>query len=149
MKRILQLATNPNKHSLILDFFAGSGTTRHAVLELNKEDGGNRQFILCTNNENNICEEVTYPRKKKVIDGYADKAVIPANVKYFKQAFVPNIANDRDKRELVNRSTELLCMAENTFNQIVKRAVKATLPFIKMLSSKRLLSMMKKALKNV
>lgn len=39
--------------SVILDFFAGSGTTGHAVLELNKEDSGNRQFILCTNNENN------------------------------------------------------------------------------------------------
>ena len=45
------------KDGLILDFFAGSGTTGHAVMELNKEDGGNRKYILCTNNENNICEE--------------------------------------------------------------------------------------------
>ncbi len=59
--------------SIILDFFAGSGTTGHAVLELNKEDGGNRKFILCTNNENNICEEVTYPRIQKVIQGYEFK----------------------------------------------------------------------------
>ena len=111
------------KNAIILDFFAGSGTTGHAVLELNK-DGGNRQFILCTNNENNICEEVTYPRIKKVIEGYADQKGIPANVKYFKQTFVPNISNDKDKRELVNRSTELLCMAENTFDQVVKRSAK-------------------------
>lgn len=61
------------KDSTILDFFAGSGTTGHAVLELNKQDGGNRKFILCTNNENNICEEVTYPRVEKVINGYKFK----------------------------------------------------------------------------
>jgi len=48
-----------SKKAIILDFFAGSGTTGHAVLELNKQDGGNRKFILCTNNENKICEEVT------------------------------------------------------------------------------------------
>ena len=55
---------------MVLDFFAGSGTTGHAVLELNKEDGGNRKFILCTNNENNICEEVTYQRVKRVMVGH-------------------------------------------------------------------------------
>ena len=59
-----------NKNSIILDFFAGSGTTGHAVLELNNEDGGNRMFVLCTNNENDICEEVTFPRIQKVINGY-------------------------------------------------------------------------------
>lgn len=52
----------------ILDFFAGSGTTGHAVMKLNAEDGGNRRFILCTNNENNICRDVTYERIKRVID---------------------------------------------------------------------------------
>ena len=71
---ILKLTST--KDSIILDFFAGSGTTGHSVLALNKEDGGNRQFILCTNNEdyNNtgggIAETVTYPRIKKVIKGY-------------------------------------------------------------------------------
>ena len=44
--------------------------TAQAVLELNKEDNGNRQFVLCTNNENNICEEITYKRIKNVINGY-------------------------------------------------------------------------------
>jgi len=119
------LSMSNKKVALILDFFAGSGTTGHAVLELNKEDGGNRQFILCTNNENNICDEVTYPRIKKVIEGYADKQGIPANVKYFKQTFVPIVTSDKDKRELVNRSTELLCIAENTFVNTVKRSSKS------------------------
>jgi adenine-specific DNA-methyltransferase len=62
-----------NKDSIILDFMAGSGTTGHAVLEMNKEDGGNRKFILCTNNENNICEKITYERLKRVIKGYKNK----------------------------------------------------------------------------
>ncbi len=63
----------------ILDFFAGSGTTGHAVLEMNKIDGGNRKFILCTNNENNnggkggIADSVCYPRIKAVIKGYKNK----------------------------------------------------------------------------
>ncbi|MDR0571312.1 MAG: site-specific DNA-methyltransferase [Rickettsiales bacterium] len=58
------------KNAVILDFFAGSGTTGHAVLELNKEDNGDRKFILCTNNENNIATDICQPRIKKVIEGY-------------------------------------------------------------------------------
>lgn len=54
----------------VLDFFAGSGTTGHAVLKLNAQDGGTRRFILCTNNENNICERITYKRIKNVMEGY-------------------------------------------------------------------------------
>jgi len=74
-----------NKNITILDFFAGSGTTGHAVIQLNAEDGGNRTFILCTNNENNICRDVTYERIKRVIDkeGYA------ASLKYYKVDYVP------------------------------------------------------------
>ncbi|WP_195962559.1 site-specific DNA-methyltransferase [Clostridium tyrobutyricum] len=56
--------------AIVLDFFAGSGTTAHAVLKLNQEDSGTREFIIATNNENNIAEEVTYERIKKVIEGY-------------------------------------------------------------------------------
>lgn len=124
IRRMLELTTSKEEPSIVLDFFAGSGTTGHAVLSLNEEDGGNRQFILCTNNENNICEEVTYPRIKKVIDGYDGRVGTPANVKYFKQTFVPTVTSDQGKRELVNRSTELLCMAENTFESVVKRSKK-------------------------
>lgn len=69
----------------VLDFFAGSGTTGHAVMKLNAEDGGTRKFILCTNNESNICREVTYERIKRVID--RDK--YKASLKYFKIDFVP------------------------------------------------------------
>lgn len=83
------LRATTDKDSTVLDFFAGSGTTGESVLELNIADGGRRSFILCTNNENNICEDVTYPRVKTVITGeridgskYSDGC--PANLKYFK-----------------------------------------------------------------
>ena len=78
---------------MILDFFAGSGTTGQAVMELNQQDGGQRRFILCTNNENSICEEVTYQRLKTVItgkrqDGSEYSEGIPANLMYFRTDFV-------------------------------------------------------------
>lgn len=98
--------TNKRDDITILDFFAGSGTTGQAVLELNKEDGGNRHFILCTNNENGICENVTYPRLKTVITGirqdrskYSDG--ISADLKYYRTDFVPK--NDGN---LVNQLTK-------------------------------------------
>lgn len=55
-----------NKNANVLDFFAGSGTTGQAVDELNKKDNGNRKFVLCTNNENNICQSVTCERMKRL-----------------------------------------------------------------------------------
>ena len=74
-----------NKEATVLDFFAGSGTTGHALMQMNSEDGGNRRFVLCTNNENGICRDVTYERIKRVIDkeGYA------ASLKYYKVDYIP------------------------------------------------------------
>lgn len=93
IQTLIDSITYNNKSCTILDFFAGSGTTAQAVLELNKEDGGNRKFILCTNNENGICENITYQRIKTVITGkredgsdYSDG--IPANLKYYRTDFV-------------------------------------------------------------
>ena len=74
----------PKKNSIVLDFFAGSGTTAQAILELNEEDNGNRKFILCTNNENNICEKITYERIKKTIENLNKKEDIILNLKYLK-----------------------------------------------------------------
>lgn len=112
------------KDFVVLDFFAGSGTTGQAVLELNKEDGGNRRFILCTNNENNICTDVTYPRLKTVITGirpdgtkYSDG--IPANLIYYKTDFIKDSNNtDQAKYCLVEKVDELLCISEDIFIQL-------------------------------
>lgn len=108
--RILQIAGN--KDSVVLDFFAGSGTTAQAVLELNKEDGGQRKFILCTNNENNICEEITYQRIKTVItgkrqDGSEYSEGIPANLKYYHTDFVPK-SEEYIADSLLNHVTEMI-----------------------------------------
>lgn len=84
IERVLDIASSDN--SVILDFFAGSGTTGHAVLKYNAEhENSNRRFILCTNNENNICRDVTYERIKRVIDkeGYS------ASLKYLKVEYIP------------------------------------------------------------
>ena len=122
LKELINMHTK--KDITILDFFAGSASTAQAVLEINEDDDGSRKFIICTNNENNICDDVTYPRVKNIVLGYSKFVGIPANVKYFTQTFVNQVTSDKDKRELVNRSTELLCMAENTFDVISKRNTK-------------------------
>lgn len=92
IQQLIHMVTNGNE--VVLDFFAGSGTTGHAVLKLNQEDGGNRKFILCTNNENNICKEITYERINRVINGYGDVEGIPANLKYYRTDFVSKDAED-------------------------------------------------------
>ena len=107
IKYLIRFNENGGKNATILDFFAGSGTTAQAVLELNKEDGGNRKFILCTNNENNICEEVTYERIKRVIHGYADVEGIPANLKYFKTDFISKDEDDVSE-ELLSHIKEMI-----------------------------------------
>ncbi|WP_291106275.1 site-specific DNA-methyltransferase [Flavobacterium sp. UBA6195] len=107
--------------SLILDFFAGSGTTLHATMALNSEDGGNRQCILVTNNENNICEEVTYERNKRVIQGYTNAKGVAVeglknnNLRYYKSEFVSRDTSLKNKRELTFLATELLCIKEDCY----------------------------------
>ncbi len=65
--------TNMPKNITILDFFAGSGTTGQAIMELNKDDEGNRRFILVTNNENNIATDICRERIYRVINGHGSK----------------------------------------------------------------------------
>ena len=122
IKDLLLLTTS--KKSIILDFFAGSGTTAHATLKLNKEDLGERQIILCTNNENNICTEVCYPRVKKVIQGYKSskgKRVkgLGGNLKYYNTNFVGSEPTHRNKKLLTDKSIEMLCLKENTFDEVI------------------------------
>jgi len=110
-----------SKEINVLDFFAGSGTTGHAVIKLNKEDAGKRQFIICTNNENEICEQVTYPRIKKIIKGYVtpkgeEVEGLQNNLKYFKTSFVKNSRNkDQLKIDITKRCTEMLCLKEGIY----------------------------------
>lgn len=117
----LQITTD--KNSTILDFFAGSGTTGHAVLELNKQDGGNRKFILCTNNENDICEDVTYERMRRVMKGYKNKKAenvegLGGNLSYYKTDLV-NIdklqkISDDAKIKVSHQAGEVIALREDT-----------------------------------
>ena len=119
IRRVLDLSTN--KNSLILDFFAGSGTTLHATMLLNAEDGGHRRCILSNNNENGICENVTYERNRRVIQGYTTPKgeEVPGlkanNLRYYKTHLLPREQTIRNKRALVAASTDLLCIKNDVY----------------------------------
>lgn len=109
--------TNKNKDITILDFFAGSGTTAQAVLNLNKEDKGNRQFILCTNNENNICEDITYKRISRLAKGYKKQEAIDCNLKYYKTTYIPRINTEEENiQENLLLNIKNLIQLENGIN---------------------------------
>ena len=108
------------KHATILDFFAGSGTTGQAVMELNEEDGGKRKFILVTNNENDIATKVTRERLFRVINGKGskgeefewayskDKKCLTNNsVRVFKIVKEQLSITDTDKADKVKKEAEL------------------------------------------
>ena len=121
IKRIVGLYGDQS--STVLDFFAGSGTTLHAVMQLNKEDGGKRQCILVTNNENNICREVTYERNKRVIEGYTTPKGVQVeglhdnNLHYYRTRLLPRERTNRNMRALVSAATDLLCIKEGLYEE--------------------------------
>lgn len=112
---------HPNP-KLVCDFMAGSGTTGHAILDLNRLNTSNIRFILCTNNENNICENITLPRLRGVINGYIDQSGrnidgLGGNLKYFKTALLPKgDSPSQMKINLTNECSEMLCIKEGIYN---------------------------------
>ncbi|MBQ3720948.1 MAG: site-specific DNA-methyltransferase [Fibrobacter sp.] len=134
VKKIIHLGSQ--RSSIILDFFAGSGTTLHATLNLNKEDDGYRQCILVQQSEgdNNICENITYERNRRVMCGYTNAKSesvegLGGSLKYYKTGFVgkhqSKSANDADKVELAEKAGCLIALAENTLETIkVPKAAK-------------------------
>lgn len=121
IKYIIRMVSKPN--SIIFDAFAGSGTTLHATMELNMEDGGHRQCILVTNNENQICEEVTYPRNKKVIEGYDTpkgehvEGLHDNNLRYFKMDSVSRIPSMHNRRKLAAHLVDMLRIKHNIYTR--------------------------------
>jgi len=126
--------TDKKKDIHVLDFFAGSGTTGHAILNLNNNDEGKRVFILCTNDDeidhngdkkkHRICTDICYPRIEKAIKGYkAQKGEkiegLGGNLKYYKTAFVKNsISRDDLKIRITSECTEMLCLREGIFEEV-------------------------------
>lgn len=120
LKQLINLHSDIN--AIVLDFFAGSGSTGQAVLEANQDDKGKRQFILATSNENNIAEDITYKRISNVINGYNNTKGIQANLRYFKTDFVDtnglSTLTDKDKLEITKEMGAMIALRENSFEQI-------------------------------
>ena len=125
IKTLIQIASK--KNSIVLDFFAGSGTTGQATLALNRDDGGTRQFIICTNNkeiEGRIAENITYPRIYEVTHGFktldGNTDCLPANVRYFKTDFVEKgESTDETRERLILRATDVIRVREGTFEAVL------------------------------
>lgn len=120
---LLEITTK--KDSLILDFFAGSGTTGHALEVLNRRDGGKRRYILCTNNENGIAENVTYERIKRIareISNLEKFSQLPTNLKYLKIKSISNSKTYLNKKRMVEQINTLIQFKEDTFESILIRA---------------------------
>ena len=128
LNRILKISTKADTPSVILDFFAGSGTTLHATMELNNEDNGTRQCILVTNNEReiNIAKEICYERNKRVIAGYtkqngeAVEGLTNNNVRYYRTKFVGRDRSEKNKKELTQLAVDLLKIRENCYKEFQK-----------------------------
>ena len=117
VKDFVQILTN--KDSIVLDFFAGSGTTGHSVMELNKNDNGKRKFILVTNNENEICRKITYPRIKNVMKGYKNKKNkfiegLGGNLYFYDVDLVKSENSDSFNFKLSKILVSNICMKEDT-----------------------------------
>ena len=122
LKEILRFS-NEKENITILDFFAGSGTTLHATMQLNAEDGGHRQCILATNNENGICENVTYERNRRVIEGYTtpkgeEVEGLKANtLRYYKTKLLPRDKTTKNLRLLMRLATDMLCIRNDAYTE--------------------------------
>lgn len=127
LQDLIKISTK-NKNEVILDFFAGSGTTLHATLQINDKDNGNRQCILVTNNENNIAEEVCYERNKRVIEGYTNskgqwvEGLPNNNFRYYKTEFVGSAKTEANRRKLTRLSTALLQIKEDCYHNLTASA---------------------------
>lgn len=136
IKQLIKMVTRSTEPCTVLDFFAGSGTTGHAVLDLNKEDGGHRQFILCTNNELGkdalktakkngyvagseeyealgVCHAVTYPRMQNIFPDYPGN-----NLYYYRidQNIAESAIDDVTIANMASRAVFYVAMKENVYN---------------------------------
>ena len=123
VKFLLSTTVTTLHNATVLDFFAGSGTTLHATMQLNAEDGGHRKCILVTNNENNICEEVTYERNKRVIQGYTTpkgenvEGLHDNNLRYYRTTLLSRDKSVKNMRQLVRLATDMLCIKNDVYTE--------------------------------
>ena len=117
------LKFNGKKDGVILDFFAGSGTTLDALMQLNNSDGGKRIGVICTNNQNGIAENICFERNKRKINGYTSRLRVNTeplsanNLRYFKAEFVSREPSLKNKKVITRLATELLCIKEDIYSE--------------------------------
>jgi len=130
IRYLLEISTD--REATVLDFFAGTGTTGHAILDLNETTNSQRKFIICTNDDeldhngerkkHRICSDICYPRIKNVIKGYNSVEGLGGNLKYYKTAFVKNsISRDDLKIRITRECTEMLCLREGIFGEVKEK----------------------------
>lgn len=95
----LKVITSPYNNEIVLDFFGGSATTAHAVLQLNKEDNGNRKFIICE--QMDYIETVTSERVKKAINLNKSGSFVYAELMQYNQKYIDLIQNAETKNQLI------------------------------------------------
>lgn len=116
IERIIKM--HPSKDIVVLDFFGGSGSTAHATMVANEDDGGYRKSIICTNNENSICEIKTYPRIRNVIDGYGRvEGLTNNNLRYYRTRFVPREKDLTNVMRFARNCVSLLCIKHDVYNE--------------------------------
>ena len=99
VKDIINLFTNKNDNSIVLDFFAGSGTTAHAVIDLNKEDQGNRKYILCE--QMDYIKTVTSERVKNILKNDETDYFLYAELNQYNQLYIDKIQDAETKEALI------------------------------------------------
>ena len=113
---LIEIASSPD--SVILDFFAGSGTTLQAVVNANVNDNGQRQCILVTNNENDICRKVTLPRIQAILSGNwaeGEHEPLPGSLRFYVTDFVTRRKSlDRMRTEISSHTVDLVAVKEAT-----------------------------------
>lgn len=129
VKYLIKMPFWEEKDITVLDFFAGSGTTLHAVMDLNFEDDGNRKCILCQREDqipgtdSFICSAVTYERNRRLIEEFVNADNVFTNIypdnnlRYYRTEFLPRERSVKNMRELVKASTGLLCIKNDLYTE--------------------------------
>lgn len=119
VKDVLSLFTENGGDDIVLDFFGGSGTTGHAVLELNREDEGNRSFILCE--QLSYAKDVTAKRIEKVIDDNEQENFVFLELKKYNQTFIEQIEEAKDTKALLQIWEQMKANSFLNYNVDIKK----------------------------
>lgn len=119
VKDVISLFTENGGDDIVLDFFGGSGTTGHAVLELNREDEGNRSFILCE--QLSYAKDVTASRIEKVIDDNEQENFIYLELKKYNQTFIEQIEVAKDTKALLQIWEQMKAKSFLNYNVDIKK----------------------------